>query len=229
MRQNSPLCTVPVEILEKLALEVALTDICGSTATLTPLLCSCKYINSVLSFGSSNALYARILKSKFDVCAPRRRFGDHIMENEILAHQLRKYCITLRRIRHGDIFSPYVLEVFWTAFLMLLDNDGKNMCQLACVGLDDFVDRFVRTRVYESRWQNNGWPAENPANALALWLLWMMTTQGLYLLCRFVLVAHRLSQKNYGLSPTRDDNKSLILFSLMSFCHSVYVSTSLFH
>ena len=63
---------------------------------------------------------------------------------------------------------------------MLLDNDGKNRCQLDRVHLDDSVDAFVTRRVWENRWFHNGWPIDNPVNSLALWLMWMNTTPGAF-------------------------------------------------
>ena len=180
MAQPSILCRFPLEILENVAFEVASADADGVYASLTPFLCSCKRIHDLLSFDRSKHLYARLCKACFDVRAPDRRLGAHILENEYLANQFRAYSINLQRLRRGDIFSPHILAIFWTSFLMLLDNDGKNRCQLDRVHLDDFVDAFVTRRVWENRWFHNGWPIDNPANSLALWLMWMTTTPGAF-------------------------------------------------
>lgn len=61
---------------------------------------------------------------------------------------------------------------------MLMEDDGKNRCQLDAAGLPDFVDRFVRERLYEKSVE--GWPAENEVNSLAIWLLWLTATEGAF-------------------------------------------------
>jgi hypothetical protein len=178
MARPSILCRFPLEILENVAFEVASLGQDDIYTSLTPLLCSCKSINALLSFYASSHLYARLLKARYDLRAPDRRLGVHITENEHLANQFRVYSLNLQRIRRGDISSPYILEILWTSFLMLLDNDGKNRWQLDRVRLDDFVERFVLESMWPNRWTNASWPIDGPANSLVLWIMWMLSTPG---------------------------------------------------
>ena len=60
---------------------------------------------------------------------------------------------------------------------MLLENDGKNHRRLDAAGLPDFVDTFVRERLYENT--VDGLPDESELNSLAIWLLWL-TTEGVF-------------------------------------------------
>lgn len=84
----------------------------------------------------------------------------------------------MRRIRLGDILAPTVEDDLWTAYLMILENDGRNIAHLdEYANLYDFVDRFVRVRLAHDK-VDTGWPKESPSNALAVWLLWMMTDNG---------------------------------------------------
>jgi hypothetical protein len=177
----SILYRVPKEIIQNVAFQVVFVDDpCGRTSSLIPLLCTSKYINSVLAFGNCHHLWARIFGAMFDLGAAKRRYGDDGLWDPSLAEQLRKYCSALNCIGRGDIYSPHILETFWMAFFMLCENDGKNRCQLDRVRFNFFIDRFVRTRIYETRWEHNGWPAENAVNSLALWLFWMNTNLGIY-------------------------------------------------
>lgn len=178
VHQSSRLCTIPSIILEHIALEVALLDPLGPPAHLIPLLQTCKHVNAVLSHVTNNALYGAIFTLKFDKRAANRRLGEEAVYSSNLSSQLRKQCIALRRIRSGDISSPFIEEDFWTAFIMMLENDGKNAAQLLeYAKLDALVEQFLHTRLWEGREQSSGWPAESTANALAVWLCWMCIDQ----------------------------------------------------
>ncbi|EMD32612.1 hypothetical protein CERSUDRAFT_99341 [Gelatoporia subvermispora B] len=176
--QSSRLCTIPTIILEHIALELALLDPLGPPAHLIPLLQTCKHVNAVLSHVTNNALYGAIFTLKFDKRAANRRLGEEAVYSSNLSSQLRKQCIALGRIRSGDISSPFIEEDFWTAFIMMLENDGKNAAQLLeYAKLDALVEQFLHTRLWEGREQSSGWPAESTANALAVWLCWMCIDQ----------------------------------------------------
>ncbi|KAI0295023.1 hypothetical protein BC826DRAFT_1104480 [Russula brevipes] len=169
----SPLFAIPVEILERIALEVALLSPLGPPADLIPLLCTCKYVHRTLSFHSSNDLYAKIFRGMFDVDAVRRRFGRHALQSDVLAAQLRTYCTTLQRIRRGDIYAPDVEHFLRTAFILVTENDGKNRAQLEWANTYGFVNNFVRHRLWHDT--VNGWPKDTPLHSLALWVMWCMT------------------------------------------------------
>src|SRR5229473_39184 len=123
----SPLLALPQELLERIALHLALSNQTGPPVNLIPLLCTCKYVRHALS---SNDLYAKIFQGMFDVDAPRRRLGPRALNSRFLASQLKIYCTALRRIRHGDIFAPDVEDVLRTVFILITENDGKNRAQL---------------------------------------------------------------------------------------------------
>lgn len=172
----SPLFAIPVEILERIALEVALLSPLGPPADLIPLLCTCKYVHRTLSFHSSNDLYAKIFRGMFDVGAPRRRFGRRALQSDVLALQLRTYCATLQRIRRGDIYASDVEHLLRTAFILVTENDGKNRAQLEWANTYGFVNNFARHRLWHDA--VNGWPQDTPLHSLALWVMWCMTDTG---------------------------------------------------
>jgi hypothetical protein len=172
----SPLFAIPVEILERIALELALLYPLGPPADLIPLLCTCKYVHDTLSFHSSPHLYAKIFRGMFDVDAPRRRFGSRSLRPHFLALQLKTYCTTLRHIRRQDVFAPDIEDLLRTAFILLTENDGKNRAQLEWANAYALVNNFVRHRL----WQDtvNGWPRDTSLHSLALWVMWCMTDKG---------------------------------------------------
>lgn len=167
---------IPREVLERIAFELVMTDQRGRPAELVSLLLACRDLNKKLSFKLCPALYARIHKSMFDTAAPHRRFGSKAIRSSNLTSQLRANCSMLRRIRQGDVYSPHVLDDFWLAYVLIMENDGKNRVQLDRAGLGVVVNKFVRSRLWEDA--ENGWPREKAINALALWLLWCTTTRG---------------------------------------------------
>jgi hypothetical protein len=168
----SPLLAIPQELLERIALEVALSSSRGPPVNLVALLCTCKYVHHTLS---STDLYAKIFRGMFDADAPRRRFGPRAVHSRFLASQLKTYCIALRCIRLGDIFAPNVEDVLRTALILLTENDGKNRAQLEWANTYTFVNTFVRRRLWND--PVNGWPRDSPLHALVLWVMWCMTDQ----------------------------------------------------
>ena len=170
--------SIPAEVLKNIALEVTLLDPYGPPSGLVPLLCTCKHIYNLLASQNAPDLYARIFRSRFDVAAAKRRFGATAVRSSNLSKQLKIYSANLRDIKRGDIYSDEIHEVLRTAFFMALESDGKNAVQLQKAGLGDFVDRFVRQRLYDNAGASDGWPAESSVNAIALRLLWFTTTPG---------------------------------------------------
>ncbi|KAF7364618.1 hypothetical protein MVEN_00331000 [Mycena venus] len=141
--------TIPAEVLEHIAYEVTCLQPLGPPSGLIPLLLTCKTVNKRLS--GTSALYARIFRFKFDSGAVRRR-----------------------------AFNPTPAQYFdqlVLAYLMMLENDGRNAAQLSRAGLDSYLSIFVRTRLWDDRDKSHGWPTDNTASACALWLVWMTTTE----------------------------------------------------
>ncbi|KAG9309116.1 hypothetical protein JVU11DRAFT_11010 [Chiua virens] len=169
---SSPILRLPLEILEKVVLDI-LDDPTSSPSAILPFLSSSKRLYTTLGCTSNNHLYARMFRFCFDSSAPLRRLGD--LNAPGLCIQLRAHYDALKCIRRGNIRADGVLESFRTCFSMLMEDDGKNRCQLNDAGLPDFVDRFVRERLYENC--VDGWPAENQINSLAVWLLWLTSTE----------------------------------------------------
>ncbi len=176
--RDSPLLTIPVEILERIAIKLALLQPLGPPADLIPLLCTCKYVRDTISFHRprSSHLYAKIFCGMFDVDAAHRRFSCHALRSHFLALQLKTYCVALQRIRRGDISAPDIEDLLRTVFIISTENDGKNRAQLEWANTYAFVNKFVRQRLRHDT--VNGWPRDTPLHALALWVMWCVTDKG---------------------------------------------------
>ncbi|KAG6335010.1 hypothetical protein ID866_4077 [Astraeus odoratus] len=170
--QNSRFFSLPVELQERVVTTLTLD---AGLASLVPLLCTCKRINEALSPRRNPHLATALFRARFDASAAIRRFGDHVINTHGFASQLTHYCTALRAIRHGDVRAHDTLHTLRTAFTMLMEDDGRNRVILEAAGLPDFVDRFVRERLQDD--SVHGWPAESEINSLALWLLWLTTTE----------------------------------------------------
>ncbi|KAJ7094715.1 hypothetical protein B0H15DRAFT_830610 [Mycena belliarum] len=168
----SPLCTVPPEILEHIAYELTCLVPLGPPAALIPLLSTCRAIHNQLSWNAS--LYARIFKYKFDSGAVKRRAFDPKPYQYL--DQLIMCCRLLQKLR-GLACADDCADVLFGAYLMMLENDGRNAAQLQHAGLDSYLDVFVRTRMWDSALSSHGWPNDTVASACALSLLWMTTTK----------------------------------------------------
>ncbi|KAJ7122444.1 hypothetical protein C8R44DRAFT_705323 [Mycena epipterygia] len=171
-RNSSPLSAIPPEILEHIAYELTCLTPLGPPSALVPLLLTSKTMNSQLS--ANTALSSRIFKFKFDSGAVKRR-SFHPTPNHYF-DQLVLYCTQLQKIREL-VRADDCDEVLFGAYLMMLENDGRNAAQLEHAGLDYYLENFVRTRMWNSRQSAHGWPSDNVASACALWLMWMTTTE----------------------------------------------------
>ncbi|KAI0364114.1 hypothetical protein BV20DRAFT_983379 [Pilatotrama ljubarskyi] len=171
------LCSLPSHVLENIAFQTATLDLLGPPCHLVALLCTCHHIHGTLSIAHNAYLYARVFRAKFDYRAAGRRMCQEASYSSGLAPQFTHYCRTLRNIRRGNIDSPDIVQDFWYAFAMCSENDGRNAEQLEWAGLFDYVERFILQKLWEDREGCGGWPPEDVANTLALWLYWFSMTE----------------------------------------------------
>ncbi|KAJ7699321.1 hypothetical protein B0H17DRAFT_306909 [Mycena rosella] len=179
--------TVPQEILERIAFISATDTVVGPPSALVTLLVTNREINARLSFASNQYLYARIFSSKFDAGPSSRRFTGHSTP-AVLAHELVHRFRVLQRIRAkmdsaarpgsaGD--GDSVHELLFHAYLMMLENAGKNEQQLR-----DYAKMgdWLRGYLFEERSPGRSrltshvehWPPQNDHTSLAMWLFWFL-------------------------------------------------------
>lgn len=188
----SRLGSVPQEVLEHIAFCVATQCPLGPPSRLVPLLLTCRHIYQALSFEDNALFYARIFRFQFDTRSVLRRLGSHASAPWALANELKKRWTHLKRIRaraysriiqHAEPPSTGLTDLLWLAYLMMLENDGKNERQLL-----DYAEMDVWLMEYwfddegaslaQQTIQQHQWPAENEKNAIAMWLFWFLIRPG---------------------------------------------------
>ncbi|KAF8816956.1 hypothetical protein BYT27DRAFT_7205344 [Phlegmacium glaucopus] len=185
------LLTIPQEIIEHIAYFTATDTFLGPPSSLLPLLLANRQINSCLSITTNHHLYARIFRYKFDTAAPLARLGEDELASQAFAEELKRRCVVLTRLRaridsttrarHADKdnYKLSVHDVLFTAYILMLENDGKNEIQLQEYGQMKawirefwFDARGASLAVYSIRIGN--WPPDRPETALAMWLFWFL-------------------------------------------------------
>lgn len=181
---------LPQEVLESVAFfSVTVTDV-GPPSNLLSLLLSCRSIHRALSPDANPHLCARIFEHKFDISAAIRRLGPQIATPFILAKELRKRFVYLKRIRAWTASRirtsdhSQIGELLWLAYLMMLENDGKNVKQLReYAGMEQWLMEYwfdddgasLPSKVLSE----DGWPLDNEHNSLAMWLFWFLVRPGM--------------------------------------------------
>ena len=162
---------LPPEILEDIAFWATTEDTSiAPLSNLIPLLSLNRETNKFLSFDSNHPLYARIYVAKFDIKTTARRLGKQRLTAYGLAVELKKRCTHLRAIRTLSSELELIEPAVWTAFVMMLENDGKNerllleYARIACwlkhywVAISDTL-------------KGEGWPSNTLIHSVCMWLL----------------------------------------------------------
>jgi hypothetical protein len=163
--------SLPLEVLEDIAFWVATEDTSiAPLSNLIPLLLLNRETSRFLSSDSNHPLYARIYATKFDTKTTTRRLGKERLTAKGLAEELKKRCVHLSTIRTLSFELELIEPAIWTAFVMMLENDGKN-------------ERFLLEHAQITHWlrhywiaisnalQGEGWPSNNLFHSICMWLL----------------------------------------------------------
>lgn len=171
-----PFHTLPTHILEEIA-ALASAQSAGPPASLPAILTVSRAVKNALAFSH---LKSRIFRLSFDTAAPARRLGRSALTTTVLATELEDRCRALTRIRH-DRPPPHHLDPahdYWKAYLMLLEDDGKNVRHLLeYARVRKFIAGF-NSWLQPSALPPHRWPAETPANALCAWILALTDSRG---------------------------------------------------
>ena len=183
MAALSSLESAPREVIEEIAFCVALVSFLGPPTSLSAFLRLSKTIYKAVNRNDNPHLYARIFRSKFDIHAVPRRFGNDFALTSEQAHEFVRRCEGLKRIRnnayprylYGDDGDGGLRIDMWMAYIMFLESDGCNALQLIQYArIDRFALEFVRNggRLHDGAQQNEGWVLDTEVNALGMWLFW---------------------------------------------------------
>ena len=181
---------LPSEILTEIAFILSTLQPLGPPFVLLPLLHTCWTTYDVLSPSDNVTLWSRIFRYKFDSGAIQRRALTPTSQQYV--DQLVRYCRAMQVLRVADRYAgtgndletiPDVglEDAFQTALLMMYEDDGKNSRQLLeWANLAPLLMRTFQSRSYEGSHINNGWALETRFNACLLWLMWMVSSEGLF-------------------------------------------------
>jgi len=202
MQSLPALDTIPQEVLEQIAFCAATDSLLGPPSAIVPLLCTNRKINSYLSFTTNHHLYARIFMEKFDCSTVLRRLDSESWTASVLSKELQRRFTYLKRLRarsdsilKSSLTSEHKKELrdsLWTAYIMMLENDGKNETQLRDYAMisdwlkeylfDDCGGSSAKALISMGRW-----PRETEQTSLAMWLLWFLLRPGECLLVMSLL------------------------------------------
>lgn len=171
---TSPLPAMPLEVLRRIVL-CATDNNPGPPKEFYSLLLTCK---SMLKLNVGEVHY-EIFAAKFEVQTPLRRLGKSILQREA-GGELRRRFSMLKRIRSCTINEDSINEDLWVAFIMLEDVclGARSLGQLKWAKLPEFLDGYLRNRLYETSNKNDGWPIINERNSLVIALSWLCLNEG---------------------------------------------------
>lgn len=192
----SSLANVPQEVLEHIAFFAATDHLLGPPDGIIPLLCVDRRTHAALSMSSNPYLWSRIFSYKFDTSCPTWRLAEmgRAPGPSELCEELKLRCTLLKRIRRRTdcLATSYSLSpthkdslrsILWMAYLMMLENDGKNDKQLMeYAGFDGWLKDFLfhPSGASLAAWsvKVDLWPPNDERTALALWLFWYTLKPG---------------------------------------------------
>lgn len=194
----SILATIPQEVLEHVAFFVATDEFLGPPDGIVGLLAVDRRTHSALSMSSNPFLWSRIFASKFDTPSAFQRLSNRIITPPEICEELKLRCTLMKRIRRrtDSLATSYTLSpthrdalrsILYMAYLMMLENEGKNDRQLReYAGFDIWLKDFLfhPSGASLAAWsvKVDLWPPNDERSALALWLFWYMLRPGEYML-----------------------------------------------
>ncbi|TFK21540.1 hypothetical protein FA15DRAFT_597697 [Coprinopsis marcescibilis] len=171
--------SLPLPLLEEIAFHLVTgepADLLRSLGYLPPLLRLSKSVSARLSPSSATNLYARLCRFFLDTAAVSRRWWSTAREPATGGPTRSAYTAHLMNRIQRLFGDPALPDHLMTTYLLLLENDGRNLRVLQDVQAYTWVRFLVLKRLWEGREYNDGWPVENVLNTLSLWVLWMLTT-----------------------------------------------------
>lgn len=163
------LVTLPRDVLEHIARLTTSSSCLSSLSNILHLLLSSRTIYHQLCMHCNPHLYAQVFRIIFDVPFHRLR----IPPDSALAAELSQRFRLIRRIQRCDYSNDVLRQDLWTAYGMVLENEGLNVAHLKSVGLSGFLDGLVRKSITEGVANDDA----IECMGLAIWLLALTMTR----------------------------------------------------
>lgn len=175
----SPIEKLALRTLESIAFYTE--NFLGPPTDLLAFLSTSRTIYNALSFTTNQRLWSTIYKFKFDTKAISRRLGAGWSTSHCLAAEGLKRFAAMNRIRHGVVAERYHLSDLWTAYLMILEDDGRNYSQIVdWADIRQFLYKVISYRARAPPGSTCSWFQDTEGTALTVWLLWMTASSGQY-------------------------------------------------
>jgi|ERR1700722_2001238 len=171
---TTPFLRIPPEILRDIVIRSICISPIGMPHILYSLFLTCRSLYSTLS--SFPSLYTGLLIAQFDSELLINNLGQSFVDNA--PFEWRRRVLALNCIYRGDLDDPDLMEAFFVAFVLLLEDQGQNFAQLQRAGLANLVHRYLREKIFIGSESDNGWPLANEINALAVSIAWLTSSRG---------------------------------------------------
>lgn len=181
------LTSLPPDVLTHVALCLATStdsNPVGPPKHLLPFLLTSRTVNNHVSYNTNPSLYADIFRYQFDVRSLHRRLPSSRLTAPNLAAELRRRWTSLKRILKQGASADWrdrtykdheIKEDLMTAFLMLLESDGRNAIQLIQYAqLHSWINQYYQIRLTKIH-REPSMPAETDEASLAMWIAWLLT------------------------------------------------------
>lgn len=179
MPHLSPLESLPLNVFSSIALYAAENSFLGPPVDLLALSLTSRTLRNTLALSTNTHFWGQLFEFKFDKAAVSRRLGDRWTTSGCLAQEANKRYAAMSRIRRGIVVGEHHKDDLWTAYLMMLESDGKNERQLiewANIRRYLYIAIFYRARA--PRGHSCSWFSDAEGTSLVLWLEWMTACPG---------------------------------------------------
>ncbi|KAG9033745.1 hypothetical protein FRB95_014432 [Tulasnella sp. JGI-2019a] len=160
-------------------------------SSIVSLLCVCRAWNFSLNSRDHPHLYARIFRATFDSSSLYRRFPRHALSATPFTTELNRRWSCLKRIRYYASLNasqigwhprryrrPAVLEDLMTIYLMLIENDGRNVRILKdFANVEEWLDRWRNWKMVKMHSETSRMPEDSEEVSLYWWVEWLLMTQ----------------------------------------------------
>ncbi|TXT13379.1 hypothetical protein VHUM_00746 [Vanrija humicola] len=172
------LALLPPEILAHIGSFLVARDLAPPTA----LLRTCRAVHGALAPAANPNLYADEFRRSYDTGAAARRLGREPTARD-LAAELRTRTRGLSRLARTAPETGLSPNDLWIVYLMLIENDGKNIRRLVAplpdgpaIDMVSLLDKF-HARTLSTGLEDEdevGYPPERVVDSLAMWIRWFL-------------------------------------------------------
>ena len=163
------LLSLPPETIEKVVTFLtAQVSIGGPPPNLYALMRTCRYMYYLLSPEHNPGMFYRLFRDYFDLAAPRRRLPSVPCTPAQFSQEACQRFASLKLVRKKDVNHPDISKSLLVAYVMILEDDGKNSMHLQWADLDTFLNIYLTQKSPDLE-DYNTWSL-----AMILRALWML-------------------------------------------------------